>query len=118
MSQKYTLLSPPNSRGLVGPRVDSDLCLRTQFRMLWDCVRLSSGVCPLVGEAGLETCGGFLVGGPWIWVLAQWWAGLCQGVSRGGCELRESLGRLPVVGWDCVHAPLVVCPEVSQHWSL
>ena len=30
---------------------------------LQDCGFLASGVCPLMGEAGLEVCAGFLVGG-------------------------------------------------------
>ena len=41
---------------------------------------------PLVGEAGLDACAGFLPSsthlylptGEWSWVLSLWWAGLCQ----------------------------------------
>ena len=63
VSQEYTPLSSPKGQGPAGPRVVSDLCLWTQFCRLLDCSFLASGVCPLVGEAGLEACEGFLVGG-------------------------------------------------------
>ena len=33
----------------------------------WIVVFFASGVCPLVGEAGLEACSGLLVGGAMSW---------------------------------------------------
>ena len=60
VSQQYTPLSPPKAQGPAGPRVRSDLC---QFCRLQDHSFIRSGICPLVGEAGLEVCVSFLVGG-------------------------------------------------------
>ena len=76
--------------------------MQTQFHRLPDHAFLASGVCPLVGEAGLEACAGFLVEGL---VPVHWWVELglgplvgravSMGVSRGSCGLRNSL-REPV----------------------
>ena len=122
MSQQYTPLSSPNDQGPVGPRGGSDLCLQAEFHRHWDCIFLASGVCPLVGEAGLASLWegqiparstpveldlGPLVG-----------RAMSRGVSGGGCGLRKSLGSLSVDGWDCVPALLVVWPEASQHRNL
>ena len=63
MSQQCSPLSAPHGQGLAGPRIVSDLCLETHFCSLQNCNFLASGVCPLVGEAGLEVCAGFLAGG-------------------------------------------------------
>ena len=56
-----------------------DLCLQTQFYRLQDCSFLASGVCPLVGGAGLEACAGFLVGGtdacPFVGGAGSWPSG-------------------------------------------
>ena len=55
---------------------------------------------------------------------ARWWAELGLGplvgraMSRGGCELRKSLGSLSADGWGCVPTQLVVWLELSQHWYL
>ena len=49
--------------------------------VLWDQSFLAFGVCLLVGEAGLEACAGFLVGGV---SACYWW---------------EKLGVGTVVGW-------------------
>ena len=124
MSQQYTPLLSPKGQGPVGPRVGSDLCLQTQFPRLQDGSFLASGVCPLVGEAGLESCarlpgrrGWCLPTGVWSWILALWWAGPCLGVCVEGLWAQEVLGHLPADGWHCVPALLVVWPEVSQHWS-
>ena len=47
--------------------------------MLQDHSFLLSGVCPLVGEAGLEACAGFLVGGagacPLVYGAGYWPSG-------------------------------------------
>ena len=86
MSQKYTPLSSPKGQGPAGSRVDSDLCLWTQFHRLQACSFLPSGVCPLVGEAGLEACAGFLVGGvsacPLVGRAVSWPSG-GQGSVKG-----------------------------------
>ena len=63
VSQQYTPLSSLKGQGPAFPRVGSDLSLWTQFCRLQDHSFLASGVCPLVGEAGLETCAAFLAGG-------------------------------------------------------
>ena len=52
-------ISSPRGQGLGGPRVGSHLCMQTR---LWGCILLSSGFCPVVDEAGLETSTGFLLG--------------------------------------------------------
>ena len=87
---------------------------------------VASGVCPLVGDAGLrglcrlpgrrDWC---LPVGRWSWVLSLWLAGPCQGVDLvGSCGLRKIFGSLSADRWGCVPALLVVQPAVSQHWSL
>ena len=58
-------------------------CLPTQFHKMPDYSILISGVCPMVGEPGLEALVSFLVGGTSVsqWcccVLALWQAGPCQ----------------------------------------
>ena len=63
MSQQCTPLSSPDGQGPAGPRIVSDLCLETHFCSLQNYSFLASGVCPLVGEAGLEVCVGFLARG-------------------------------------------------------
>ena len=64
MCPSSTLLScHSRARGL---RVSGQVltCVfQTHFHMLQDCIFLASGVCPLVGKAGLEACAGFLAGG-------------------------------------------------------
>ena len=80
---------------------------------------------PLLGEACLEACEGFLWEGS---LPAHWWVELdlgplvgramSRGMSRGDCGLRKSLGNLPVDGWGCVPGLLVVWPEAFQHWRL
>ena len=64
VSQQYILLLSPKGQGPAGLRVGSDQCLWIQFHRLWDFVFLSSDVCVLLGEAGLEACTVFLVGPP------------------------------------------------------
>ena len=75
-----------------------------------------------MGEAGLEACACFLVGRASVCPLVvQLGLGplvdkaVSNGVSRGVCGLRKSLGSLSVDGWGCVFTFLVVWPEVSQH---
>ena len=75
-----------------------------------------------MGEAGLEACVDFLVGGvsacPPVTGAGSWPSGkqgCVKGVSRGGCGLKKSLGILSADGWGCVPALLVVWPEASQH---
>ena len=80
-SQQCTPLLSPKGQGPAGPRVGSDLCLPFQFHRLWDHSLLASGVCSLVGEAGIEACVGFLVGG----------AGVCS--LRGGVDSWSSGGN-------------------------
>ena len=84
---RSTLLSPMG-QGPAGPKVDSDLCLRTQFHRLWDCIFLASGVCPLVGEAGLEVPAGFLVGGTGACPLL---GGVGSWSSGGQCHVKGSV---------------------------
>ena len=67
-------------QGPAVPRVGSDLSLQTQFCRLQDHSFLASGICPLVGEAGLEACAGFLVGGIGACPLVQ--LGLVSLVGR------------------------------------
>ena len=55
-------MCPIKGQGPDGPRVGSDLHLQIQFHRLQDLSFLTSGFCPLVGEAGLEACAGFLMG--------------------------------------------------------
>ena len=43
---------------------------------------------------------------------------VANGVFRGGCGLRKTLGGLSADGWSCVTALLVVWPEASQLCSL
>ena len=72
-----------------------------------------------MGEAGLEACAGFLVGGASACPLVGGVGPLVsRDVSRGGCGLRKPLGSLSTDGWDCVPTLLVVWPEASQHCSL
>ena len=84
MSQQYTPLSSPMGQGPAGPRVGSDLCLWTRLHRLWDFSFLALGVCPLVGEAGLEAYASFLVGG------------------AGACPLVGGAGSWPSCGQGCV----------------
>lgn len=93
--------------------------------MLWDHNFLDSCICPLVSEAGLEACSGFLESGT---VPAHQWVELglgphvgrvvSTGMSVGSCGLRRPLDILSVDGWGYVPTQLVVSPEVSLHWSL
>ena len=55
---------PASGQGQVpaGPRVGSNLLLADSFHSLWGHSFLASGICPLVGEAGLEAYTGFMVG--------------------------------------------------------
>ena len=115
VSHQYTPFSSPKGQGPAGPRVGSDLCLWAWFYRLLDYVFLASVICLLAGEAGLEACAGFLVGGL---VPAHWWVKLSlgplvvrtlsKGVSRGGYGFRKSLGSLCADGWGCVPALLFV----------
>ena len=57
------------------------------FCRLWDHSFLASGVCALVGEAGLEACAGFLVGA----------AGACLLVGGAGSWPSGRLGHVCVV---------------------
>ena len=86
ISQQYTPLLLLNGQRPADPRVGSDLCLQIQFHRLWDYIFLVSGVCPLVGEAGLETCAGFLVGGAGACLLVGgvvFWPSGGQGHVKG-----------------------------------
>ena len=75
-----------------------------------------------MGEACLEACAEFLVGGANTCPLVGG-AGLgplvgravSRGMSRGGCGLRKSLGSLAADEWGYVPALFV---ETSQHYSL
>ena len=81
---------------------------------------LASGVCPLVGEAGLRCCAGFVEGGAsgWNWVLALWWAGPCLGACPEAA-VGSLVFRQPVSWWVGLRSCLlVVWYEASQHWSL
>ena len=76
----------PKGQGPAGPRVGSDLHLQTELHKLQDHSFLVSGVCLLVGEAGLETCAGFLVGGASVCPLvggAGSWPSGWQGHAKG-----------------------------------
>ena len=72
-------------QGPGGPRVVSDLCLQTQFHRVEAIVVffLLVSVCPLVGEACLEACAGFLVG------------------VTGASALVGGAGSWPSGGWPC-----------------
>ena len=65
------------------------LCLWAQFHRLWGCIFFASGFCSLVGEVGLEICGG-RGSSPhtgWCWSLTfRWWVGLCS-CTLGGFGL-------------------------------
>ena len=79
---------------------------------------LASGVCPPVGEAGLEACaaswwrGWCLPTDVWGWVLALWWAGpclaACLGVSVGSLVFRQP------VYWFASSLFGVVCPAALK----
>ena len=127
-SQECTPLSSPKGQGPTGPRVVSGLHLDLVCR-LPDCNFLASGVCPLVGEAGLEVCAGFLagrvsacpqVGGAGCWPSGG--QGHSRGMSRCSCGLRKSLGSLSAEGWGmCPHpasclARGVPAPEPTGYW--
>ena len=79
-----------------------------------------------MGEAGLEVCAGFLVGGVSTCPLVGGAGSLgppvgkamSRGMSRGGCGLRKSFDSLSADGWGCIPIQFVVWPEASQHWSL
>lgn len=109
VSQQYTPLSSPRGGGPATPRIGSDLCL--YFCRLLDHSFIASDICLLVGEAGIETCAGFLVGGPapptgrCSWVSSPL---LGKAMSRGSCR------RLSAGGCGCVPVLLVVWPEASQ----
>lgn len=74
--------------------------------MLWGHSFLDSYICPLVSEAGLEACAGFLERGT---VPAHQWVELgvgphvgrvvSRGMSVGSCGLRKPLDILSVDGW-------------------
>ena len=81
------------------------MCLCSQFCRLQDHSFLASGICPLVGEAGLEACAGFLVGGAQSGPLMG--RAMSRGMSRDDCGLKKSLASLFTQGWDCPH--LVFC---------
>ena len=81
------------------------MCLCTQFCRLQDHSFLASGICPLVSEAGLEACAGFLVGGADAHPLAGgaqsgplMGRAMSRGMSRGYCGLKKSLGSLSADG--------------------
>ena len=61
------------------------------------------GACPLVDGAGLIP----LVG-----------RSMSNGVFRGSCELRKTLGSQSSDGWDYVPTLFVVWTDMFQHWSL
>ena len=84
VSQQYIPLSSPKAQRPAGPRVGSDLHLGSWFHRLQVCS--FSCFCSLVGEAGLETCAGFLVGR----------AGACPLVDRA--ESLSSGGQCHVKG--------------------
>ena len=72
------------SQGNVWPAFPNSVC------KLCDCSFLVSGVCPLVGETGLEACAGFLVGGVELGFGPLMVRALSRGLSLGGCWLRKS----------------------------
>ena len=45
---------------------------------------------------------------------------MSRGVSRGGCELRKSLGSVSADGWGCVPASLtgLRCPSTGAYRPL
>ena len=86
-------------------------------------ILFTSGVCPLVGEAGLEAWLDFLAGGACVWWIELGHGTLVVRVisrveSRGSSGLRKILDRLSSHWWGCLFTPLFVWPMVSQHWSL
>ena len=101
MSQQYTPLSSPKGQGPAGPRLGSEMCLWTQFCRLQYCSFLTFGIGPLVDEAGLEFCAGFLAGGGW-WVELDLGPlvgkALLRFISRGGCGLKKTIGSLSANG--------------------
>ena len=82
---------------------------------------LSSGVSPLVAEAGLETCAGFLErrasACPLVGRAGSWPSG-GQGCVQRQLWALQSFGSLSADGWGWVPAHLVVWPELSQPWCL
>ena len=88
--------------------------------MLWDHRFLDSCICPLVSEAGLEACAGFLERGT---VPAHQWVELglgphvgrvvSRGMSVGSCGLGMTLGIVSAGGRDCVPALLIDWTEAS-----
>ena len=62
VSQNLCWPASGQGRGPACPRVVSGLLLAGWVCRLWDCGFLASGICPLVGEAGLEASAGFLEG--------------------------------------------------------
>ena len=83
VSQPYTPLLSPCGQGPAGPRGGSDLCLRTQFHQLCDCIFLAFLVSALPAfDSGLEASAGFLVGG------------------AGACLLVGGIGSWPSGGQD------------------
>ena len=115
VSQQYTFLLSPNGQRLASPRVGSDLCLHTQFCSLWDHNFLPSGACPLVGEAGLEACAGFLVrgasacllvGGPGSWSSCG--QGHVKGCVYSWLWAQEVFGQ-HVCWWVWLYSHLVCC---------
>ena len=62
VSQSLHWLASGKGQGEAGLRVWSGLFLADSFHRLQDHSFLACGVCPLVGESGLEACAGFLAG--------------------------------------------------------
>ena len=79
MSQQYTLFLLLKGQRPAGLGVGSDLHLWTHF------------CSPLVGEADLEACSGFLVGGA---VPLHWWLELGF-VLPGGRAISKGMSRGP-----------------------
>lgn len=66
MSQQCTPFLSPRPRGQLIPG-QGLACVCGLGLKLWDCSFLTSAVCPLVSEAGLEACSGFLVSRAGSW---------------------------------------------------
>ena len=95
-------------------------CFLSSFHRLQDC-SFSCFWCLPPGERGWSKrlVAGFLVGEPStcalvgeLGLIPLVFRNMSQGVFRGSCGLRKTLGNLSPDRWSCVPALLVVWPEV------